>query len=178
MLIASGFGAPAGYILKARAQIGWNIPVVGDSSFSANPLPSMASAGGTAGRQRAGRHSAIYKPLSQQSPAFQTLYNAVMPESGTFEVPFVLYECGWDAIMVAQAAATQAESFTHTALTQALESLKAQQPAASCSGPTVQRHASTRHRRISVRQRSPAPTPRTASPSRSGRQLRRRDSSR
>lgn len=126
VLIASGFGAPAGYILKARAQIGWNIPVVGDSSFSANPLPSMASPAALNQVNVLAADSAIYTPPSQWSPALTTLYNAVKPASGTFEVPFGLYECGWDTIMVAQAAANQAKSFDTTALTSALENLKAQ----------------------------------------------------
>ena len=126
VLIASGFGAPAGYILKARAQIGWNVPVVGDSSFSANPLTTMASAAALKGVNVLAQPSAIYKPLSEQNAAFTTLYNAVKPASGTFEVPFVLYECGWDTIMVAQAAANQAKSFDPQALTNALQTLKAQ----------------------------------------------------
>ncbi len=124
VLIASGFGAPAGYILKARAQIGWNIPVVGDSSFSANPLPSMASAAALKGVSVLAQPSAIYKPLSEQSAAVNALYNAVLPKSGTFEVPFTLYGCGWDSVMVASAAATQAKSFTTEAMTQAMQNLK------------------------------------------------------
>jgi branched-chain amino acid transport system substrate-binding protein len=123
VLIASGFGAPAGYILKARAQIGWNIPVVGDSSFSANPLPSMASAAALQGVSVLAQPYAIYKPISQQSAAFQTLYHAVLPASGTFEVPFDLYAGGWDCVMVASAAATQAKSFTTAAMTEAMQSL-------------------------------------------------------
>jgi branched-chain amino acid transport system substrate-binding protein len=124
VLIASGFGAPAGYILKARAQIGWNIPVVGDSSFSANPLPSMASAAALQGVSVLAQHSAIYEPISQESAAFRVLYNAVLPKSGTFEVPFDLYECGWDSVMVASVAATQAKSFDTEALTQAMQKLQ------------------------------------------------------
>jgi branched-chain amino acid transport system substrate-binding protein len=126
VLIASGFGAPAGYILKARAQIGWNVPLVGDSSFSANPLTTMASAAALKGVNVLAQPSAIYKPLSEQNAAFTTLYTAVKPASGTFEVPFDLYECGWDTIMVAQAAANQAKSFDAQAMTNALQTLKAQ----------------------------------------------------
>jgi branched-chain amino acid transport system substrate-binding protein len=126
VLLASGFGAPAGYILKARAQIGWNVPVVGDSSFSANPLTTMATAAELNQVDVLASQSAIYTPPSQWSPALTTLYNAVKPASGTFEVPFDLYECGWDTIMVAAAAANQAKSFDPAALTSALENLKAQ----------------------------------------------------
>jgi branched-chain amino acid transport system substrate-binding protein len=126
VLIASGFGAPAGYILKARAQIGWNVPVVGDASFSANPLPSMASAAALNDVNVLASQSAIYQPPSQWSAALKTLYKAVAPASGTFVVPFGLYESGWDTIMVAQAAANQAKSFDAVALTDALQSLKDQ----------------------------------------------------
>jgi branched-chain amino acid transport system substrate-binding protein len=124
VLVGSGFGAPAGYILKARAQIGWNVPLVGDSSFSANPLSSMASAAALKGVSVLAQSSAIYKPLSQESAATQYLYHAVLPKSGTFEVPFNLYGCGWDSVMVASAAATQAKSFTTAAMTQAMQTLQ------------------------------------------------------
>lgn len=124
LLVAGGFGAPAGYILKARAQIGWNIPLVGDASFSSNPLPSMASASELQGVSVLTTQNEVYVPLSQHSQAFQTLYNATLPASGTFAVPFLLYEFGWDDIMVLKAAATQAGSSSTEALTQALETLK------------------------------------------------------
>jgi branched-chain amino acid transport system substrate-binding protein len=126
VLIASGFGAPAGYILKARAQIGWNVPVVGDSSFSANPLPSMASASALENVNVLASDSAVYQPPAQWSTAFKTLYKAVVPANGKFEVPFGLYECGWDTIMVAQAAANQAKSFDTVALTNALQNFQTQ----------------------------------------------------
>jgi branched-chain amino acid transport system substrate-binding protein len=124
VLVASGFGAPAGYILKARAQIGWNVPVVGDASFSANPLPSMASASALDNVNVLASQSAVYQPPSQWSTAFKTLYKAVAPAGGKFEVPFGLYADGWDTIMVAQAAANQAKSFTATALTNAMQNLQ------------------------------------------------------
>jgi branched-chain amino acid transport system substrate-binding protein len=124
LLVAGGFGAPAGYILQAREQIGWNIPLIGDASFSSNPLPSMASAAALKGVSVLSTQNEVYVPLSQHSKAFQTLYNAVKPASGTFQVPFLLYEFGWDDVMVAKAAATQAGSITTEAMTHALESLK------------------------------------------------------
>jgi branched-chain amino acid transport system substrate-binding protein len=126
VLVASGFGAVSGYILKSRAQIGWNVPVVGDASFSANPLPSLASAAQLKGVSVLTQQSGVYKPLSQQSKAFQTLYKAVLPSSGKFEVPLDLYEFGWDDIMVAKVTATQAGSFGAAAMTSALEHLKDQ----------------------------------------------------
>jgi branched-chain amino acid transport system substrate-binding protein len=124
LLVAGGFGAPAGYILKARAQIGWNVPLVGDASFSSNPLPSMASASELKGVSVLSTRNQVYLPLSRHSKAFQTLYKAVLPASGTFEVPFLLYAFGWDDILVAKAAATQAGSVSTEAMTHALENLK------------------------------------------------------
>jgi branched-chain amino acid transport system substrate-binding protein len=124
LLVAGGFGAPAGYILKGRAQIGWNVPLVGDASFSSNPLPSMASASELQGVSVLSTQNQVYVPLNKHSQAFQTLYKAVLPSSGTFAVPFLLYAFGWDDIMVAKAAATQAGSFTTEAMVHALENLK------------------------------------------------------
>jgi branched-chain amino acid transport system substrate-binding protein len=124
VLLASGFGAAAGYILKARSQIGWNIPVVGDAAFSSNPLTSIASASALKGVDVLSSTPQVYKPLSTQSAAFKMLYKAVAPKNGAFAVTFLLYEFGWDEIMVAQAAAKQAGSFGTAPMTQAMEHLK------------------------------------------------------
>ncbi len=158
------------YILKARAQIGWNVPVVGDASFSSNPLPAMANASELQGVSVLSTQNQVYVPLTQHSPAFQTLYNAVLPASGTFEVPFLLYAFGWDDIMVLQAAATQAGSFTTQAMTQALENLNNPTAPDFLLGPY--HYSSTQctpPSPISMRRYWSAPTPRTASRSRSGR---------
>jgi branched-chain amino acid transport system substrate-binding protein len=120
LLIASGFGEVAGYILKGRTQIGWNIPTVGDASFSSNSLPALASNAELTGVSILSQKNEIYAPLSQHDTAFQTLYNAAKPSGG---IPFLLYEYGWDSIMVDTAAAVQAKSFDGPALAQALESL-------------------------------------------------------
>jgi branched-chain amino acid transport system substrate-binding protein len=126
LLIVSGFGQIAGYILKSRYEIGWNIPTVGDSDFSANDLTALASPQELTNVSiLEPNKSLLYKPFDQQGAAFQTLYKAVAPKSGTFEAPFDLYELGWDDIFLAKAAATQAGSFASAALTHALENLKA-----------------------------------------------------
>jgi len=124
LLIAGGFGEVAGYILKGRSQIGWNIPTVGDASFSSNSLPSLASPSQLTGVSILSQTNEVYAPISQKSAAFQTLYKAVEPSSGTFEVPFLLYEFGWDDIMVADATATQAKAFDGPSMANALETLK------------------------------------------------------
>jgi branched-chain amino acid transport system substrate-binding protein len=120
LLVAGGFGEVAGYILKGRTQIGWNIPTVGDASFSSNSLPALASNTALTGVSILSQKNEIYAPLSQHNAAFQTLYKAAKPSGG---IPFLLYEYGWDSILVDTAAAVQAKSFDGPALAQALESL-------------------------------------------------------
>jgi branched-chain amino acid transport system substrate-binding protein len=136
ILVVSGFGAIAGYILKDRSKIGWNIPTAGDASFTANALTTLATPQQlTNVSVLATNKSQIYKPLSQRDEAFQTLYKDVLPKSGTFSAPFGLYADGWDDIILAKAAATQAGSFASTAMTQALENLKDSTDPSFINGP-------------------------------------------
>ena len=144
ILVASGFGAIAGYILKDRSEIGWNVPTAGDASFTANALTTLATpAQLTNISVLATNKSQIYKPLSQRSQAFQALYNTVKPKSGTFTAPFGLYADGWDDIILAKVAATQAGSFDSQALTHALENIKDSTDPSFINGPY--KYSSSQH---------------------------------
>lgn len=122
LLVAGGFGAVAGYILKSRGKLGWNIPLVGDASFSSNALPTLASAAELKGVSVLVQKSEIYKPLSQQNTAFKTLFNTVKP-SESASVPFNLYAFGWDDLVLAKVAGDQAKAVDAESMTKALENL-------------------------------------------------------
>lgn len=123
VLVASGFGAVAGYILGGRAKLGWTVPVVGDASFSANNLAQLASPSQLNGVSVATIKTFIYKPLAQQSQAFQTFFNDTKAQGANFSQSIVIYTIGWDTIMLAKLAAEQAKSTSTVAMTHALENL-------------------------------------------------------
>lgn len=123
LVVAGGFGAVAGYILKARTKIGWNVPLVGDASFSSNALPTLTDAAGLKGVSIMTTTPAIYRPISQRDKAFQTLFNKVKPANGQFTAPFNLYGFGWDDIILLRVAATQAKATDTASMVTALENL-------------------------------------------------------
>jgi len=127
LLVASGFGAVAGYILAGREKLGWTVPVVGDASFSANNLAKLGTPSQLNGVSIATIKTFVYKDPAQQSPAFQTFYNATKAKGADFSQSIVIYTIGWDTIQLAKLAAIQANSLDTVAMTKALENLN--QPA-------------------------------------------------
>ena len=61
---AAAFGAPIGYILQARAQLGWNVPVVFDVAGASFDIPSLAPASRDVGclRDRVQVHGPVQRP--------------------------------------------------------------------------------------------------------------------
>jgi branched-chain amino acid transport system substrate-binding protein len=128
VLVASGFGQVAGYILAGRAKLGWNIPVVGDNSFSANNLVSLGTPDQLKGVSVSSNKATIYEPVDQRPPAFQTFYNAVQAQGGKFDQPIAIYGIAYDVVQLAKLAAEQAKSTDTQAMTQALENLQQPSP--------------------------------------------------
>jgi branched-chain amino acid transport system substrate-binding protein len=127
VLVASGFGAVAGYILQGRAKIGWSVPVVGDASFSANPIATMVPKADLSGVVVATDKTAVYQPASTWTPAFKTFVTYTEAEGATFTQGIGIYSLAWDVLILARMAATQANSLESSAMVSALQSLK--QPA-------------------------------------------------
>ena len=127
VLVASGFGAVAGYILEGRTKIGWNVPVVGDASFSANPIASMVPKADLNGVVVATDKTAIYQPPSTWTPAFKTFIQYTKAQGAKFTQGIGIYSLAWDVLILAKMAGTQANSGDSSAMVSALQSLK--QPA-------------------------------------------------
>jgi branched-chain amino acid transport system substrate-binding protein len=124
VVIASGYGAVAGYILKDRATLGWTVPVVGDGQLGANNLPALVPTSALTGVSLCVQSSSVYKPLGQQSKAFQTFYDATASKGGDFSEPIVLYSLSYDDLILVALAAKQANSIAAPAIAKALENLK------------------------------------------------------
>jgi branched-chain amino acid transport system substrate-binding protein len=124
VLIASGYGAIGGYILQDRANLGWNIPTVGDGAEQSNDLPAMVPASALNNVFLIAQKLAVYEPLAKESPAFKTFWNATKLEGSTFSQSIVLYTLSYDDLMLVYLAAKQANSISTTAIANALEHLK------------------------------------------------------
>jgi branched-chain amino acid transport system substrate-binding protein len=126
VLILSGFGAQIGYVVKARATIGWNVPVVGDDGVAASALPSLVGAAALNGITVENQSIGVYQPPAQQSPALQALIKGVQAQ-GPITQTLLLYAFTWDIMQLVNLGAEQAHSITTPAIALALEHLK--QPA-------------------------------------------------
>ncbi|HEY5266201.1 MAG TPA: ABC transporter substrate-binding protein [Acidimicrobiales bacterium] len=124
VLIASGYGAIGGYILQDRANLGWTVPVVGDGQEGSNNLPALVPASALVGVSLCIQNVSVYKPLSQQSKAFNTFFKATQKMGSKFTQSIVLYSLSYDDLMLTALAAKQAGSITGPAIAKALESLK------------------------------------------------------
>jgi branched-chain amino acid transport system substrate-binding protein len=124
VLIASGYGAIGGYILQDRYNLGWNVPTIGDGQESSNDLPAMVPAAALNNVSLIAQSLSVYKPLSQQSKAFQTFWNATALQGSKFSQSIVLYTLSYDDLMLVYLAAKQANSINTSAIANALEHLK------------------------------------------------------
>jgi ABC-type branched-subunit amino acid transport system substrate-binding protein len=128
VIIASAFGPAAGYILQARAKLGLTVPVIGDTDFAANPLPSMVPAADLKGVYISTQSQNLYRPPAKQSQALRSFFTHVAKEGySKITLPYVLASFAYDIVILAKVAATQANSTDSVAMTHALENLK--QPA-------------------------------------------------
>jgi ABC-type branched-subunit amino acid transport system substrate-binding protein len=124
VLIASGYGAIAGYILQDRANLGWNIPVVGDGQLGANNLPALVPASALNGVVLCVQNVSVYRPLARHTPAFKTFYQALRAKGVDFSQPIILYSLSYDDMQLVALAAKQANSISTPKIAAALQNLK------------------------------------------------------
>jgi len=124
VVIASGYGAVAGYILQDRATLGWKVPVVGDGQLSANNLPALVPSSALTGVSLIGMNSQVYAPLPTKSKAFQNFFLGITKQGADYSEPIILYSLAYDDLILTQLAANQAKSIAAPAIAKALEHLK------------------------------------------------------
>jgi branched-chain amino acid transport system substrate-binding protein len=121
VLVMDGYGAPVGYLLKGLQQLGWNVPILGDTSVSATTLVSTPPPTGYEG-------SSLVKNLKIQvfnstvySPSATLVNQAVKAMTGLGKIDSTLIlSFNYDALPLVQAAAKYAHSTTTAALAAAL----------------------------------------------------------
>jgi len=116
---AAAFGAAIGYILQARAQLGWNVPVVFDVAGASFDIPSLAPAS-----QMANVYETAFKCMDPSSDLSAIgLIKKYAPSAQDPTVPCNQVASGWDSMMIFSAAAKSAGSLSPTALAKATEGI-------------------------------------------------------
>jgi branched-chain amino acid transport system substrate-binding protein len=119
VVYAEALGASAGYVLKARAALNWNVPVVFDIAGSALDLTTLAP--GVA-------LTNVYQTLcpcavpTVHTPALEA-FKSTSQENALGAFPANLIGDGWDSIVLLADGVKQAGSTDHQALISALENL-------------------------------------------------------
>lgn len=119
-VFAAAFGAPVGYILGARSQLGWNVPVVFDVAGASFNIPGLAPAS-----QLSNVYETAFRCMNPANnmPAL-ALISKYAPTKEDPTVPCNQVAGGWDATMVFAGAAKAAKSLSPSALVTATEGLK------------------------------------------------------
>lgn len=132
-LVLDAYGAPLGYILKGIAKLGWDVPIIGNTSVSATGLISTAPPSGLLGTsQLRNLVMHVYKSTAHD-PAATEVVEAVtrMKAFGDIKATLIL-AYNYDAPLLVQAAAKKAGSSDPEQLAKALED-----PAVQESAPTA-----------------------------------------
>lgn len=134
-LVFEGFGAQSGYVLSARASIGWNVPALGGTAVSSSDLSTLVSKAALSGVELQVFTVNKYVPTAQRSASLSTFVNSV-GALGAVTQPLDDYSYGYDALMLASLAAKQASSISLTPMVNALTHLSTSGPRPYVTYPT------------------------------------------
>lgn len=112
-------GPAAGYALKARAALNWNVPILFDDAASSFDITTLVSKSLYANSFQTLRPVCV---ATLASPAYKDLV-ANLPAGTKITLPANLVADGWDPIVMLDSAVTQAHSLDVQALTSALDNL-------------------------------------------------------
>jgi branched-chain amino acid transport system substrate-binding protein len=123
LLFFEALGAPAGYILQGRTQLGWRVPVLGDFVTGSNDLATLVPAKDLSGVSLCVFKIGRYVAPADRSPAYTTYLNALKAQGKVVDA-MDIYSLAYDPLQIIAVAAKQAGSVSGTAITQALNTLK------------------------------------------------------
>jgi len=124
VLVIDNFGPSAAAVVKARAELGWNVPTYGSEDFAANNLSQIATPAQLKGITLECLAYGVIGNAAQQTAAFKTFYKGVTALNGghfTFGINDEIV--AWDDVVIAAAAANKAHSTSAAAMQAAAESL-------------------------------------------------------
>jgi len=125
-LVVLAISASAGYALTARAELNWNVPVIGDVAFGDTNLVSLVPAADLQNVKAVIYGSSTYYPPSKLPHGIATLEKYIKPYSNSTisSLPIVTIGRSWDGLMAIAAAAKQANSIKTSAIANALRHFK------------------------------------------------------
>ncbi len=129
VLIIEALDEPAGYALKARAQLNWTVPVVGDPAFGDSSVSSLVPTADLTNVSAVIFKCNEYLPVAQRSQGLTSFLTYAKPylTGLAAQQPVNLSATAWDGLLLIQNAAKQAGSIDTTALVNALNNLKVTQ---------------------------------------------------
>jgi len=119
-LMIQSYGATAGYILKGRTELGWDVPTLGAPTLgNGNNLALVSSPADW--KNLLLFVNRVNTPQHIQSPAFDDLLARLTTAKSKLDQPFQIYSTAWDSVHLAKLAAEQAKSTDAPAMAKALE---------------------------------------------------------
>jgi branched-chain amino acid transport system substrate-binding protein len=122
-LLLDGFGPVAAVMLKARSALGWDVPVLGNSSFGVNDLTSFVGTKALDGVQLNMQKVDVKGSDVTSTPEFQSFHEALKKTSPKLAFGMQVYADNYSCLLLARAAAEKAGSTDPTKMRDALEQL-------------------------------------------------------
>ena len=135
VLATAQSGPWIGYVLKAKAALNFNVPFVGDATFSGADAYTIAGADLVKGVKYYQWNIDLFVPPAQETPAVKKFRTYLAKQTSAYTQPMHQYAAGWDAIYFMKIAAEQAKSLDADKIKAALDSLKVPSPSPLVTGP-------------------------------------------
>lgn len=136
VLATAQSGPWIGYVLKAKAALNFNVPFVGDATFSGADAYTIAGKDLVKGVKYYTWGVDLYLPPAQQSAAEQNFISNLQKVVVTYTVPLHQYGAGWDALQFMKIAAEKANSLDPDKIKAALDTnLQIPSPSPLVDGP-------------------------------------------
>jgi branched-chain amino acid transport system substrate-binding protein len=123
VLLLDGFGPVAGVMLKARATLGWDVPVLGNSSFGVNDLTDFVGTDALDGVELNMQQVDVDGSEVSKTPEFERFITALKEKSPELAFGMQVYADNYSCLLLARAAAEKAKSTDATKLRDTLEQL-------------------------------------------------------
>lgn len=122
-LVLDGYGPVAPVMLKARSTLGWDIPVVGDSSFGVNDFSSLVGKNALEGVKLNMQKVDLAGTDVTAGAAFKRFHSALTKASTNLPFGMEVYADNYSCLPLARAAAEKAKSTDATAMRDALQQI-------------------------------------------------------
>jgi len=135
VLATAQSGPWIGYVLKAKTALNFNVPFVGDATFSGADAYTIAGAANVQGVKYYQWNVDLFVPADQETPAVKKFRTSLAKITTSYTQPMHQYASGWDAIYYMKIAAEQANSLDPDKIKAALDSLKIPNPSPLVTSP-------------------------------------------